>query len=320
MDAATRRRGERPTPGTLGELRDDPARRHHTEPLRPGAGRAVGPDLRRRTSSSATAPSGSTPAGSSPICVAIRSSSVASTRPRHASSRSSSTRRYCSSTNAPTCPRPNGVWDLGSAEAAEIAKLAETTYRDVNIAFANELARFADASGVDVYAVIDASNSQPFSHIHRPGIAVGGHCIPVYPRFYLAGDPIAEPPAAAREINDAMPAYAVAPRRGARLAGSAGRRARRCLPRWRQGNCVLRRLRSGERAAARRRHRARARSVVHRRRAAAMDSCRTTWASPSTPPSSRPITSSTHAAAAIDCRACGRHRWSPNARQLANTK
>jgi UDP-N-acetyl-D-mannosaminuronate dehydrogenase len=57
--------------------------------------------------------------------------------------------------------------------------------------------------------VIDACNSQPFSHIHRPGIAVGGHCIPVYPHFYLAGDPEAEIPAAARRTNDAMPAYAV---------------------------------------------------------------------------------------------------------------
>ena len=85
--------------------------------------------------------------------------------------------------------RPNGVWDLGSAEAAELAKLAETTYRDVNIALANEFAMYADRIGVDVRDVIAASNSQPFSHIHQPGIAVGGHCIPVYPRFYLAGDP-----------------------------------------------------------------------------------------------------------------------------------
>ena len=105
--------------------------------------------------------------------------------------------------------RPNGVWDLGSAEAAELAKLAETTYRDINIAFANELARYADRVGIDVNAVIDASNSQPFSHIHRPGIAVGGHCIPVYPRFYLAGDTEAELPATARAVNLAMPGYAV---------------------------------------------------------------------------------------------------------------
>ena len=97
---------------------------------------------------------------------------------------------------------------MGSAEAAEMVKLAETTYRDINIAFANELARFADREGIDVERVIDAANSQPFSHIHNPGIAVGGHCIPVYPRFYLEGDPDAALPAAARAVNDAMPAYA----------------------------------------------------------------------------------------------------------------
>ena len=101
------------------------------------------------------------------------------------------------------------VWGMGSAEAAEMAKLAETTYRDLNIAFANELARAADARGLDVQRLIDAANSQPFSHIHRPGVAVGGHCIPVYPRFYLAGDPDARLPAVAREVNEAMPAYAV---------------------------------------------------------------------------------------------------------------
>lgn len=104
---------------------------------------------------------------------------------------------------------PNGVWNLHTAEAAELAKLAETTYRDVNIAYANELARFADNHGIDVLEVIDSCNSQPFSHIHRPGIAVGGHCIPVYPRFYLAGDAGAQLPRAARNVNDAMPAYAV---------------------------------------------------------------------------------------------------------------
>ena len=106
--------------------------------------------------------------------------------------------------------RPNGVWDLGSAEAAEFAKLAETTYRDVNIALANEFAQFADRAGIDIRAVIEASNSQPFSHIHQPGIAVGGHCIPVYPRFYLSTHEDALLPAAARQVNDAMPAYAVA--------------------------------------------------------------------------------------------------------------
>jgi UDP-N-acetyl-D-mannosaminuronic acid dehydrogenase len=101
------------------------------------------------------------------------------------------------------------VRELGGAEAAELTKLAETTYRDLNIAFANELARHADRIGVDVDGVIAAANSQPFSHIHRPGVAVGGHCIPVYPRFYLEGDPGATLPAAARVVNESMPAYAV---------------------------------------------------------------------------------------------------------------
>ncbi len=100
------------------------------------------------------------------------------------------------------------VRSLGSAEAAELSKLAETTYRDINIAFANELARYADTLGVDVLSVIDAANSQPYSHVHRPGIAVGGHCIPVYPRFLLAGDADARLPVVAREVNERMPAYA----------------------------------------------------------------------------------------------------------------
>ncbi|HEV8114893.1 MAG TPA: NAD(P)-binding domain-containing protein, partial [Acidimicrobiales bacterium] len=61
----------------------------------------------------------------------------------------------------PELPRPNGVWDLGSAEAAELTKLAETTYRDLNIAFSNELAVYAERLGFDVTDVIAAANSQP---------------------------------------------------------------------------------------------------------------------------------------------------------------
>lgn len=117
----------------------------------------------------------------------------------------------------PDLQRPNGVWDLGSAEAAEMAKLAETTYRDVNIGLANQFAVFAADHGIDIYRVIEASNSQPFSHIHRPGIAVGGHCIPIYPRFYLWNDPQASVVSAAREANASMPAYAVG--QLARVAG-----------------------------------------------------------------------------------------------------
>jgi nucleotide sugar dehydrogenase len=106
-------------------------------------------------------------------------------------------------------PRPNGVWDLGSAEAAEFAKLAETTYRDVNIGLANQFALYADSIGVDFLEVAEACNSQPFSHLHRPGIAVGGHCIPVYPWFYLGGDPAATIVRAAREANRLMPEHCV---------------------------------------------------------------------------------------------------------------
>jgi nucleotide sugar dehydrogenase len=109
----------------------------------------------------------------------------------------------------PDLERPNGVWDLGSCEAAELAKLAETTYRDVNIALANQFALFSESHGIDVQKVIDASNSQPFSHIHQPGIAVGGHCIPIYPRFYLWNDPAATVVSAARSANEAMPAHVV---------------------------------------------------------------------------------------------------------------
>ena len=109
----------------------------------------------------------------------------------------------------PDLARPNGVWDLGSAEAAELAKLAETTYRDVNIGLANQFARFAADNNIDIHQVIEAWNSQPYSHIHRPGIAVGGHCIPVYPRLYLWNDPDATVVRAAREANAAMPDYTI---------------------------------------------------------------------------------------------------------------
>ncbi|WP_296143867.1 nucleotide sugar dehydrogenase [uncultured Corynebacterium sp.] len=114
-------------------------------------------------------------------------------------------------------PRENGVWDLGTAEASELAKLAETTYRDVNIGLANQFAVYADKEGIDVNAVIDACNSQPFSHIHRPGIAVGGHCIPVYPRLYLSTDPDASIVRESRHYNAGMPEYCVG-----RLEGELG--------------------------------------------------------------------------------------------------
>src|SRR4029079_11255432 len=74
--------------------------------------------------------------------------------------------------------QPNGVWNLGSSEAAELAKLAETTYRDINIGFANELARHADQHDIDIFQVIDACNRQPFNHHQRPRYPV---CDPYIP-------------------------------------------------------------------------------------------------------------------------------------------
>lgn len=109
----------------------------------------------------------------------------------------------------PDLARPNGVWRMGSTEAAEMAKLAETTYRDVNIGLANQFAEFAMREGIDFYQVIEACNSQPFSHLHRPGVAVGGHCIPVYPRLYLWNDSEASIVRAAREANATVPSKAV---------------------------------------------------------------------------------------------------------------
>jgi nucleotide sugar dehydrogenase len=98
---------------------------------------------------------------------------------------------------------------MSSAEAAEFAKLADTTYRDVNIALANEFARVADRVGVDVGEVIAAANSQPYSHVHHPGLGVGGHCIPVYPHFLLAGAADLELVALARRVNDGQVGRAV---------------------------------------------------------------------------------------------------------------
>jgi nucleotide sugar dehydrogenase len=110
---------------------------------------------------------------------------------------------------------------MASADEAEFVKLIETTYRDVNIALANEYACFADAHGLDVAAAIGAANTQPYSHILSPGVGVGGHCIPVYPYFLLSGVEKVDPctftpevsmltlPRSARRINDAMAQYAV---------------------------------------------------------------------------------------------------------------
>jgi nucleotide sugar dehydrogenase len=110
---------------------------------------------------------------------------------------------------------------MASNEEAEFVKLIETTYRDVNIALANEFAHYADVHGLNISRAIEAANTQPYSHIHTPGVGVGGHCIPVYPYFLFAGAknrqnqihdsemPMLLLPHFARRINDAMAEYAI---------------------------------------------------------------------------------------------------------------
>jgi nucleotide sugar dehydrogenase len=105
------------------------------------------------------------------------------------------------------------VIDVGSLEAAELAKLAGMVYRDVNIALANELSRYAELVGVDFGAVAAAANTDGEAALLLPGIGVGGHCTPVYP-YFLAKDAAdrgldAELTTAARRINDTQPQAAL---------------------------------------------------------------------------------------------------------------
>jgi nucleotide sugar dehydrogenase len=106
-----------------------------------------------------------------------------------------------------------GVIKLSSPRTAEFEKLIEGVYRDVNIALANELAMISERIGVDFWEARNAANSQSYCHLHRPGIGVGGACIPVYPQFVLdiARKKSIESPITkyGRLINDHMPSYAV---------------------------------------------------------------------------------------------------------------
>ncbi len=96
-------------------------------------------------------------------------------------------------------------------ETAEAAKLFDMTYRDVNIALANEFAVFCQKKGLDAVETINAANTNPHSHILYPGAGVGGHCTPVYPYFLIEkakalGIELTLP-RETRKINDDMPAY-----------------------------------------------------------------------------------------------------------------
>jgi UDP-N-acetyl-D-mannosaminuronic acid dehydrogenase len=90
-----------------------------------------------------------------------------------------------------------------TARVAETVKLVENSFRDVNIAFANELSMIADVIGVDVWEVIRLANRHPRVNILQPGPGVGGHCIAVDPWFLVAGAPqAARLVRTAREVND----------------------------------------------------------------------------------------------------------------------
>jgi len=97
--------------------------------------------------------------------------------------------------------------------SAETTKLFENIYRDVNIALANELSIFCEKARIDFKEIKEAANTQPYCHLHEPGIGVGGHCIPYNPYFLID---VAEEIGVelklsknARKINDRMPNHIV---------------------------------------------------------------------------------------------------------------
>lgn len=99
---------------------------------------------------------------------------------------------------------------LTTATTAEMVKLMENTYRDVNIAIANEFSRLADRFGVDVWEAIDIANLHPRVNILHPGPGVGGHCISVDPWFFVEAAPdITTLIRASRDVNDAQPEFVV---------------------------------------------------------------------------------------------------------------
>lgn len=121
-----------------------------------------------------------------------------------------------------------------NARTAEMAKLTENSFRDVNIAFANELSIICDRLGIDVWELIALANRHPRVQILQPGAGVGGHCIAVDPWFIVAAAPEeARLIRTAREVNDHKPEWvlskvdaALAALPGAPGARRAGRRCR----------------------------------------------------------------------------------------------
>lgn len=99
---------------------------------------------------------------------------------------------------------------ITNARTAEMTKLTENAFRDVNIAFANELSLISDRLGINVWELIELANRHPRVNILQPGAGVGGHCIAVDPWFIVNKTPdLARMVAAAREVNDNKPKWVV---------------------------------------------------------------------------------------------------------------
>lgn len=114
-----------------------------------------------------------------------------------------------------------------NARTAEMAKLTENSFRDVNIAFANELSMLCDRLGIDVWELIALSNRHPRVNILQPGPGVGGHCIAVDPWFIVASAPeTARLIRTAREVNDSKPHWVIE-KVGMAVAAAAGSHAPR---------------------------------------------------------------------------------------------
>ena len=103
-----------------------------------------------------------------------------------------------------------GIIRVTDSTTAEMVKLMENAYSDVNIAFANELARAAEKIGFNVWEAINLANSHPRVNIHNPGPGVGGHCIAVDPWFIVEQAPVeSRMITVARNINEFTPHYVV---------------------------------------------------------------------------------------------------------------
>lgn len=97
---------------------------------------------------------------------------------------------------------------LTDIKSAELSKVVENTFRDINIAFANELTRICRDAGLDVYEIIKIANKHPRVNILQPGPGVGGHCISVDPWFLVGDYPhIVNIIKSAREVNDSQPIF-----------------------------------------------------------------------------------------------------------------